>query len=284
MILDGFDEYEAIVATQLDGKSEKVNSDKGGLTKQCNPEVGLVIQRRKMQNINLVVTSRPWKAEELLYVEKYEYQKIDMNTTLTETERNAIISNFYRNPERSQELISFIDKDIGDIVPRKMTKEPRMLLYICNIWDQDIDQRNKVFSSRSLFIDATMILMLKTYNVKYPENKKGQQWLDDLKGKLISFGKKNKHNNMVMKWDDFFNEFGDNDLAYDLWCMGLFTSEKKKTAPWEEKIDEDLAEVNLKKSSIHGNFVSKTIKPQKASNRNNIVFPAYPELFEEEGN
>ena len=105
--------------------------------------------------------------------------------------------------------------------------------------------------------------MLKTYNVKYSENKKGPQWLDNLKGKLISLGKKNKHNNMVLKWNDFYNEFGDNDLAYDLWCKGLFTFEKKKTAPWEVKIDEDLAEENLKKSTILGYFVQKKLSPKK---------------------
>ena len=128
LILDGYDEYEAIVEGQQNGGA-----------KQCIPEVDLIVRRRKMQNINLVVTSRPWKAEELLRVEKFEYKKVDMNRTLTEMERNKIISNFFPNPERSQELISFIEQDNGKIIPIKMTKEHRTLLYICNTWDQDIE-------------------------------------------------------------------------------------------------------------------------------------------------
>ena len=62
-----------------------------------------------MQNIHLIVTSRPWKADELLNVDKYKYQKVDMPPKLMKENRDAIISNFYPNSEKKEELISFIE-------------------------------------------------------------------------------------------------------------------------------------------------------------------------------
>ena len=180
-----------------------------------------------------------------------------MNQQFSIEERNKFISKFFLIPEQNQELISFLNNDNGNIIPEKMQREPRMLLYICNIWDQDLAQRTEIFSNRSLFFGAMLHLMMRTYNRKYPHNQKNRKWFESVQPKLKEYYEKHK-NNLSNNIAKFYKDFGDDELVFDLFCIGLFVSEQKNRNPWDE------------------------LDVFTSSDKETVVNPAYPDFIEED--
>ena len=222
LLFDGYDEY----------LKNKENS--GWVV-----EVDQVIQREARKNFNLIVSTRPWNSEGLLYDRRLGFEKVSISQFNT-AKRNEFIEKFFEhNPpqEEGEYLINALEMDSPDcVVPKEIAAAPRMLLYICNIWSNKNLERS-VLKKKDKFWDKVWELMRHTFNRKYPTEKISQAGLAKIRRKLADFVLARE--NEEMSFDQFYEHFGE-ERGLDLFYFGVYSAIKeRKTDPWEDEEKEE---------------------------------------------
>ncbi|CAL4120920.1 unnamed protein product, partial [Meganyctiphanes norvegica] len=218
LVLDGWNEYSLLK-----------------YTKGAAPELEAIVNREKRQNINLIVTTRPWKSDELLVTRK-GFQKLSVESFRLPEDRDNFIHNFFPGGQDAQELINVLNEK-DSIIPKELQKHPRMLLYICNIWGIDKRIKDDRLQNRELFWDAIWNMMRMTYNRKYPQD---PMTLDDLKTIRREVGILNLEHgkDKSISYVDLYEKFG---CGKDMFYYGIFSKEtNQKSAPWKEDYNDNM--------------------------------------------
>ena len=80
-ILLGFDGYDEYIKLQKEGTTM--------------PEVESIIRRENRKNVNLIVTTRSWKSDELLNITRFGFQKVSVDPFELPKDRDTFIGNFF---------------------------------------------------------------------------------------------------------------------------------------------------------------------------------------------
>ena len=219
LLFDGYDEYEK-------------NKKESGSSR----ELDLIIKREARKNFNLIVSTRPWNSEGLLYERRLGFEKVSISN-FNKPKRNDFIENFFvQNPpkEDANDLINTLDSP-DCVVPKEIAAAPRMLLYICN---SNKKLKEDILKTKVLFWDQVWELMRRTHNLKYPTEKITKEGLAQTKRKLAEFaeGKKDEE----MSFDKFYEWFGE-EKGLDLFYFGVYSIEETETPPWEEEAEDGVA-------------------------------------------
>ena len=116
------------------------------------------------------------------------------------------------------------------MVPKELVVAPRMLLYICTIWNNIRKVREDGLKTRTLFWDEVWELMRQTYNLKYPTTEITKDGLKKTKLELAEFVLANE--NEGMSFDQFYERFGE-EKGLDLFYFGVYSIDVMETPPWE---------------------------------------------------
>jgi len=228
LIFDGYDEYT----------KKKVSSG-------ISQEIDAVIWREERKNYNLVVTTRPWKSEDLLSPRRLTFEKVSIISFDTDNKRNSYIEKFFEHNKPREEAKSLITAlaNPNSVVPKEILSQPRMLLYICNMWKDNKEIREDGLLSGGLFWNDIWSLMRRTYNLKYPESKISKEDLTRIRRKLAIFMR--DHKDLEMSFDTFYDQFGED--GGDLFYFGVYSIGTSSTPEWEIEDEaneqEDLVEV-----------------------------------------
>ena len=76
----------------FDGYDEYIKLQKEGTTM---PEVESIIRRENRKNVNLIVTTRSWKSDELLNITRFGFQKVSVDPFELPKDRDTFIGNFF---------------------------------------------------------------------------------------------------------------------------------------------------------------------------------------------
>jgi len=213
LILDGWDEYEKL--QYVTGTA---------------PEIDAIIHRREYKNINLIVTTRPWKSSALLNVPLYAYQKVSMSHFKVPQDRDDFIRAFFPGCCEEDDLIEALNAD--DVaVAMEIQKQPRMLLYICNAWIYDTNIRINRLKDKNLFWDTMWAMMLMTYNNKYPDKPMTRQDLERKRNQFRDFMLQNE--DAYTSIEEYYDKFGEDDE--DLMYFGVYSTETFDVIPWHEQ-------------------------------------------------
>ena len=95
LLFDGYDEYEK-------------NKKESGSSR----ELDQIIKREARKNFNLIVSTRPWNSEGLLYERRLGFEKVSISN-FNKPKRNDFIENFFvQNPPK---------EDANDLIQREQT-------------------------------------------------------------------------------------------------------------------------------------------------------------------
>ena len=94
LVLDGWDEYTKLKYTAGNA-----------------PEMEAIIHREARKNINLLVTTRSWRSDELLNVKRFSFKKVSLAPFELPKDRDAFIKKFFPGRKHANELITALDSD-----------------------------------------------------------------------------------------------------------------------------------------------------------------------------
>ena len=199
-------------------------------------EVEAIIKRETRKNYNLLVTSRPWRSDDLLSVERFGFRKLSLVKAPIDREvRNKFIKNFFLVMEEdlSDGLIIALDSE-KNIIPPELITTKRMLLYVCHIYKYNVySQTEEEFYSEAAILNNLWELMRLTYNKKYPE---GIMSKDDLQEMRHKIGQLDNPGNLT--YEEMNHIFGD-DNKYDIFFFGIYsTAAMKKVGHIGENVKE----------------------------------------------
>ena len=218
LYLDGYDEYSKLV---------------GG-----SPEMDRIITREAYKTINLLISTRPWKANSL----GTEFQRVHIQG-LDEDSGIKFIRGFFGSKELGENnifegishLIVLGNTFFEDLKSHKpsvrLWRHPRMLLYLCNMWKKN----RAVFQtwSEKEFWEELWSYMRLTYNNKYPDRPMSKDQMKETVIKIEEFAK--SHQDMSREnFEQFFDEAG-----FDLFYFGIYSVETRMG----RKIDDEDIEV-----------------------------------------
>ena len=186
-------------------------------------EMEAIIRREARKKFNLIVTSRPWRHQELLSVDRYGFEKMSIvRNQLSKKERNDFIKSFFlhMNEDISGSLIDALDSP-RNIVPEAIQNIKRMLKYICHIW-QTYNLRNEAdeFFNMEKVTNDLWELMRLTYNSKYPNDPKGVEDLQKLREVISEIDAKE------LTLDEIYEAFGD-EKGFDVFYFGIYSTALK---------------------------------------------------------
>lgn len=218
LVFDGYDEYV------------KLKNEGTTMT-----EVDSIIHRELRKNVNLIVTTRSWRSDELLTIKRFGFEKISVAPFELPKDRDTFIGYFFPGG-RGEKLINALDNGEEEIIPKQLQKEPRMLLYICNLWKYSKEIRKSQLKNKDMFWNEIWELMRLTYNRKYPHQEMSKPELELTRRKIGYLALQNKGKEMT--FDHFFAEFGD-ELGADLFWFGIYGTETFAEKPWELLYNEE---------------------------------------------
>ena len=214
-ILLGFDGYDEYIKLKNEGIAMT--------------EVDSIIHRELRKNVNLIVTTRSWRSDELLTIKRFGFEKISVTPFELPKDRDAFIGYFFPGAS-GEKLINALDDDKEEIIPKQLQKEPRMLLYICNLWKYSKEIRKSKLKNKHIFWDEIWELMRLTYNRKYPHQEMSKLDVELTRKKIGHLALQNRGKEMT--FENFFAEFGD-ELGADLFWFGIYGTETFTEKPWE---------------------------------------------------
>ena len=214
-ILLGFDGYDEYIKLKNEGTTMT--------------EVDSIIHRELRKNVNLIVTTRSWRSDELLTIKRFGFEKISVTPFELPKDRDAFIGYFFPGAS-GKKLINALDDDKEEIIPKQLQKEPRMLLYICNLWKYSKEIRKSKLKNKDMFWDEIWELMRLTYNRKFPNQEISKSDMELTRRKIGHLALQNRGKDMT--FEHFFAEFGD-ELGADLFWFGFYGTETFTEKPWE---------------------------------------------------
>ena len=214
-ILFGFDGYDEYIKLKNEGATMT--------------EVDSIIHRELRKNVNLIVTTRSWRSDELLTIKRFGFEKISVTPFELPKDRDTFIGYFFPGAS-GKNLIKALNDDKEEIIPKQLQKEPRMLLYICNLWKYSKEIRKSKLKNKHIFWDQIWELMRLTYNRKYPHQEMSKSDMELTRKKIGHLALQNR--GKEMNFEHFFVEFGD-ELGIDLFWFGIYGTETFAEKPWE---------------------------------------------------
>ena len=230
----------------FDGYDEYIKLKSEGTTMT---EIDSIIHRELRKNVNLIVTTRSWRSDELLTVRRFGFQKISVGLFELPKDRDTFIRNFFPGAS-GEELINALEDNEEEIIPKKLQKEPRMLLYICNLWKHSKEIRKSKLKNIHMFWDGIWNMMRLTYNRKYPHQEMSKSDMELTRRKVGHLALQNRGKEMT--FEHFFAEFGD-ELGADLFWFGIYGTESLTEKPWELL---DNKEETKESKDVKGNYDS----------------------------
>ena len=212
LVFDGYDEYI------------KLKNEGTTMT-----EVDSIIHRELRKNVNLIVTTRSWRSDELLTIKRFGFEKISVAPFELPKDRDAFIGHFFPGAS-GRKLINALDNDEEEVIPKQLQKEPRMLLYICNLWKYNKEIRKSKLKNRHIFWDGIWELMRLTYNRKYPHQEMSKLNMELTRRKIGHLALQNGGKEMT--FESFFADLGD-EIGFDLFWFGIYGTETFAEKPWE---------------------------------------------------
>ena len=192
-------------------------------------EVDSIIHRELRKNVNLIVTTRSWRSDELLTIKRFGFEKISVAPFELPKDRDAFIGHFFPGAS-GRKLINALDNEGEEVIPKQLQREPRMLLYICNLWKYSKEIRKSKLKNKHIFWDGIWELMRLTYNRKYPHQEMSKSDMELTRKKIGHLALQNR--GKEMNFEHFFVEFG-NELGIDLFWFGIYGTETFAEKPWE---------------------------------------------------
>ena len=198
-------------------------------------EVEAIIKRESRKNYNLLVSSRPWRSEDLLSVERFGFKKLVMiHNDIDNEVRNKFIKNFFvvMDDDLSDGLILALDSE-RNVIPSELVSIKRMLLYICHIWSYNfLSNTVDSFFSEDEMLNNLWELMRLTYNKKYPEAVMSKEDLKEMRKKIGQLTTE------TLTFEEMHDVFGD-DNKFDIFFFGIYsTSVIKKVGNIGELVKE----------------------------------------------
>ena len=230
----------------FDGYDEYIKLKSEGTTMT---EIDSIIHRELRKNVNLIVTTRSWRSDELLTIKRFGFEKISVAPFELPKDRDAFIGHFFPGAS-GRKLINALDNDEEEVIPKQLQKEPRMLLYICNLWKHSKEIRKSKLKNIHMFWDGIWNMMRLTYNRKYPRQEMSKSDMELTRKKVGHLALQNRGKEMT--FEHFFAEFGD-ELGADLFWFGIYGTESLTEKPWELL---DNKEETKESKDVKGNYDS----------------------------
>ncbi|CAL4061835.1 unnamed protein product [Meganyctiphanes norvegica] len=228
LVLDGWDEYSRLKYSV-----------------GAAPEMEAIVYREERKNINILVTTRSWKSDDLLLIDRFGYTKLSLTHFTVPTDRDLYIHSFFPVGDEADALICVLNRE-ESIVPKELQKQPRMLLYICNLWKYRYHLKNEEFRDKEKFWNELWEMMRLTFNRKYPHKIMSQGDVLHLRNTIGNYVK-NFNDDDYISFDEFNKQFGDD---HDLFYFGIFSTETFKDIPWKESTKSPVQKVKATNPSM----------------------------------